>query len=196
MAGLLAISHSARALDPTQDKILYVVADAHLDTEWNWTIQDTINSYIPKTLHTNFLFFAKYPHYTFSFEGAFRYALAKEYYPEDFVTLSNYVAEGRWHVAGSAWDACDVNIPSPESLIRQALYANEFWKKEFGKTSDDLFLPDCFGFGYALPSVGAHCGLKGYSSCRVSSDLVIPKPFQNIGRWIGPDGSPIWRSSP
>lgn len=201
-ASLLASLDSASALDPSRDKILYVVGDAHLDTEWNWTIQDTINSYIPATLHTNFAFFARYPHYTFSFEGAFRYALAKEYYPADFATLSNYVAQGRWHVAGSAWDAGDVNIPSPESLIRHVLYGNEFWKREFGKTSDDLFLPDCFGFGYALPSVGAHCGLKGFSSCRVSSDLVIPQPFQNIGRWVGPDGSslvavisPGWYSS-
>ena len=28
-------------------------------------------------------------------------------------------------------------------------------KQEFGKTSRDMFLPDCFGFGYALPSIAA-----------------------------------------
>jgi len=55
-------------------------------------------------------------------------------------------------VTGSAVVAGDVNLPSPEALMRQILYANGFWKQEFGKTSTDLFLPDCFGFGYALPS--------------------------------------------
>lgn len=28
----------------------YVVSNAHLDTQWNWDIQTTINDYIPKTL--------------------------------------------------------------------------------------------------------------------------------------------------
>jgi len=182
---------SADALDPAQDKILYVTATAHLDTQWNWTIQDTINSYIPNTLSANFDYFERYPHYTFSFEGSFRYQLAREYYPAQYAILSNYVAQDRWRVTGSAVDACDVNIPSPESLIRQALYGNEFWRREFGKTSTDIFLPDCFGFGYALPSVAAHCGLNGFSSCRAGTDLLIPKPFQNIGRWVGPDGGSV-----
>src|SRR5690242_1326373 len=66
----LVALHSARALDPTHDKILYMVATAHLDDQWNWTIQDTINSFIPNTLHQNFAYFTNpnYTNYTFSFE--------------------------------------------------------------------------------------------------------------------------------
>jgi alpha-mannosidase len=88
---------SAHALDPTHDKILYMVATAHLDDQWNWTIQDTINSYIPNTLHQNFAYFtnANYTNYTFSFEEAWRYQLINEYYPADFAALTNYIAQGR-----------------------------------------------------------------------------------------------------
>ena len=118
----------ARGLDPTKDKILYMVGTAHLDDQWNWTIQDTINYYVPATLHTNFAFFAKYPDYTFSFEEILRYQLTKEYYPADYVTLSNYIAQGRWRVAGSSVVAGDVNVPSPESLMRHVLYGNGFWR--------------------------------------------------------------------
>ena len=191
-AWLLALG-SARALDPTHDKILYIVATAHLDDQWNWTIQDTINSFIPNTLHQNFAYFtnANYPNYTFSFEEAWRYQLMNEYYPADFATLTNYVAQGRWRLAGSALVAGDVNSPAPESLIRHALYANNYWKQQFNQTSLDLFLPDCFGFGYALPSVAAHCGLKGFSSQKLSWGCWTNIPFQNIGRWIGSDGSSI-----
>ncbi len=185
-------SHPASAgLDPTKDKILYLVADAHLDNQWNWTIQDTINSYIPKTLSVNFAYFNKYPDYVFNFEGALRYHLIKEYYPADYLTLSNYIAQGRWRVAGSCVVAGDVNLPSPEALFRQILYGNGFWKKEFGKTSQDIFLPDCFGFGYALPAVAANCGLKGFSSQKLSWGSSLPIPFENVGRWIGPDGSSL-----
>ena len=182
-----------RALDPTHDKILYMVATAHLDDQWNWTIQDTINSYIPKTLQQNFAYFSNpsYSNYTFSFEEAWRYQLINEYYPADFVTLTNYIAQGRWRICGSAMVAGDVNTPAPESLIRQTLYANNYWRQLLGKTSLDIFLPDCFGFGYALPSVAAHCGLQGFSSQKLSWGCWTNIPFQNIGRWIGPDGSSI-----
>lgn len=186
-----ALGCASAALDPTRDKILYQVATAHLDTQWNWTIQDTINSYIPPTLTNNFTLFGKYTNYVFSFEGAFRYRLAKEYYPAWYATLTNYAAQGRWRVAGSAVDAGDVNIPSPESLMRHILYGNGFWKQEFGKTSTDIFLPDCFGFGYALPSVAAHCGLKGFSSQKLSWGSAVPIPFQNVGKWVGPDGNSV-----
>lgn len=179
------------ALDPTRDKILYAVANAHLDDQWNWTIQDTINSHIPKTLSQNFSLFTSYSNYVFSSEEAWRYRLVREYYPADFLTLSNYIAQGRWRLAGSSMVAGDVNVPSPESLIRQILYAQNYWSLTFGKTSTDIFLPDCFGFGYALPSVAAHCGLKGFSSQKLSWGSAIPVPFQNIGRWIGPDGASV-----
>src|SRR5207249_1527935 len=75
-------THLARTL-PTGTHpagTLYTVATAHLDTQWLWTIQDTIRDYVPSTLRDNFARFEKYPDYVFNFEGAFRYMLAKEYY--------------------------------------------------------------------------------------------------------------------
>jgi alpha-mannosidase len=135
--------------------------------------------------------FEKYPAYTFSFEGSFRYKLAREYYPEWYATMTNYVKKGRWHVTGSVFDAGDVNVPSPESLFRHILHGNGFWKKELGVSSVDIFLPDCFGFGYALPSIAAHSGLKGFSTQKLTWGSAIPVPFQNIGKWVGVDGQSL-----
>ena len=181
-----AAANAAEALP----KVLHVVATSHLDTQWLWTIQDTINQYIPLTLRENFARFEKHPNYVFSFEGAFRYMLTREYYPEDYARMKQYIAAGRWHVCGSTVDACDVNIPSPESLIRQTLYGNGFFRREFGKTSCDIFLPDCFGFGYALPAVAAHCGLKGFSTQKLTWGSSVGIPF-DIGVWEGVDGSTL-----
>lgn len=138
----------AQEFDFTKEKVLEVVATSHLDTQWRWTIQTTINEYIPNTLKRNFTLFEKYPDYTFSFEGAFRYMLAKEYYPDDFQRMKDYIARGRWNVCGSSVDAGDMNIPSPEAIMRHILYGNGYFRKEFGKTSRDIFLPDCFGLIY------------------------------------------------
>ena len=72
-----------------------------MDTQWTWTIQDTIRDCVKNTLVENFDLFKKYPHYRMNFEGAFRYALAKEYYPDLYEQLKEYVAEGKWNVSGS-----------------------------------------------------------------------------------------------
>ena len=82
----------------------------------------------------------------------------------------------------------DVNVPSPESLMRQALYGKHFFRQEFGKVSHDVYLPDCFGFGFALPSIAAHSGLTAFTTQKLTwgSSYGIPFP---IGRWKGVDGN-------
>jgi alpha-mannosidase len=189
--GLTAIVSGQAPKDSTAHKrTLGVVATSHLDTQWRWTIQNTINEYVLNTLRDNFKLLDLYPHYTFSFEGAFRYMLAKEYYPEEYQKLKTYIANGRWRVAGGWVDAVDVNMPSFESLTRHALYGNGFYKQEFGKTSRDILLPDCFGFGYALPSIAVHTGLKSFSTQKLSWGSSVKVPY-DIGTWQGVDGSMI-----
>ena len=175
---------------PATPPDVYVVATSHLDTQWRWTVQDTIDDFLPDTLRGNFALFEKYPDYNFSFEGAFHYMLAKEYLPAEFERLKGYVKAGRWKVAGSWVDAVDTNIPSPESLIRQTLYGNGFFRREFGVTSRDVFLPDCFGFGFALPAVAAHSGLVAFSTQKLTWGTSIKIPF-DVGVWEGVDGSTL-----
>ncbi len=190
-ASLFAASVSAQeSTTPEPQRKLGVVGTAHLDTQWRWTIKNTIEEYIPNTLHDNFKLLDLYPDYVFSFEGAFRYMIMREYYPDDYERLKKYIADGRWRVTGAWVDAVDVNIPSFESLVRHALYGNGFYKKEFGKQSYDIFMPDCFGFGYALPSIANHCGLKSFSTQKLTWGCSVPVPF-SIGEWQGVDGSTI-----
>lgn len=180
--GQIGAQPSAPTQTAAPDRTLHVVATAHLDTQWRWTIQTTIDEYIKNTLHDNFRLFERYPDYRFSFEGAFRYELMKEYYPTDFERVRGYVGTGQWNVTGSSYDAGDVNIPSPESLFRHILYGNGFFKREFGKSSVDIYLPDCFGFGYALPTIERHAGLKAFSTQKLTWGSFVGVPF-DIGMW-------------
>ena len=142
----------------------YMVADAHLDTQWNWDVQATIRHHIRNTLTQNLFLLKKYPDYIFNFEGAVKYAWMKEYYPQLYNEMKQYVANGRWHLTGSSWDANEVIIGSPESWIRNILLGQTFYRSEFNTESTDVFLPDCFGFPYTMPTLAAHCGLIGFSS--------------------------------
>jgi alpha-mannosidase len=185
-AGATSVDNASDA----RPRTLYLVATAHLDTQWRWTIEETIDDFIPKTFRVNAKHFEDFKDYVFSFEGAFRYMLLREYYPEYYERLKTYVADGRWHVAGSWLDAVDVNVPSPESLVRHTLYGNGYFQREFGKTSRDVYLPDCFGFGYALPSIAAHSGLEFFSTQKLTWGSWVGVPF-DIGVWQGVDGSTL-----
>lgn len=173
----------------------YMVSNAHFDSQWNWDVQRSINEYIPKTIERNLFLLEKYPDYIFNFEGGIKYAWMKEYYPEYWEQIRKYVKEGRWHVTGSTWDANDPNIPSIESFTRNILYGQHFYRDELGVQGTDIFLPDCFGFGWTLPTVAAHSGIIGFSTQKLMwrhrpfhGDSKIP--FE-IGLWEGVDGAKI-----
>ena len=173
--------------DISKDKVLYTVGYAHLDTEWNWEYPTTINEYIKNTMEDNFKLLEKYPDYVFNFTGSRRYNMMKEYYPASYQKVSDYIKQGRWYVSGSSVDEGEVNISSSESVIRQVLYGNLFFKREFNKESYDYMLPDCFGFVATLPSVWSHAGLLGFSTQKLTWRSTNGVPF-NVGVWEGPDG--------
>ena len=190
-------------------KRYYAVSNAHLDTQWNWTIKDTIEQYIKNTLEENFRNFRHAPKYRFNFEGAFKYKLMKEYYPDHYQKMKKHIAEGRWCPSGAFWDSCDVNVPSSEALMRQALLGNKFFEKEFGVFTKDIFLPDCFGFRSSIPSIAKHMGLIGFSTQKltwgvgcpvVNEDGSVSRPEEgehtrlDLGKWKGPDGEEIFVS--
>lgn len=175
-------------------KKIYTISNAHLDTIWSWDFETTVSKYIYNTLNENFQRFDKYPEYKFNFEGSYRYELMKEYYPEMWEKMKNYIAEGRWNVCGSAFENGDVNVPSPEALFRNILLGNEYFQKNFGKRSCDIFLPDCFGFGYALPSIMHHANLKGFTTQKLTWGSAYGIPF-DLGKWYGVDGNYIYANT-
>jgi alpha-mannosidase len=189
--------------DLSKQPTLYVVGYAHLDTEWRWEYPQVINEYIRRTMEDNFALFEKYPHYIFNFSGANRYRFMKEYFPADFEKVKQYVKEGRWFPAGSSMEEGDVNTPSAETIIRQVLYGNNWFRKEFGEASAEYMLPDCFGFPSSLPTILAHSGVKGFSTQKLVWGSSAPgggwesrektpegTPF-NVGVWVGPDGESL-----
>ena len=170
-----------------QTNTLYLVGYAHLDTQWRWSYPQVIREFIPNTMHNNFRLFDKYPDYVFNFSGSRRYEFMKEYYPDDYVKVKQYVKAGKWFPCGSSVDEGDANVPSAEALVRHTLYGNHFFRREFGVASEEFMLPDCFGFPYALPTVLAHCGVKGFSTQKLTWGSAIGIPFP-VGFWQGPDG--------
>ena len=198
MAGglLLLRALAAGAAEPNaavnleRDPVLYLVGYAHLDTQWRWCYPQTIGELLPYTVIANEALVARYPHYIFNFSGANRYRMIQEYYPEHFETVRRLVAAGRWFPCGSSWEENDVNVPACESIIRQVLLGHQFFQRNFEVESCEYMLPDCFGFPASLPSILAHCGLRGFSTQKLSWHCAAGIPF-DIGTWEGLDGQSV-----
>lgn len=195
-ASLLAACSLTAQAQSTDRPTAFMVADAHLDTQWNWDIQATLSHHIRTTLEQNLMLMRQFPDYIFNFEGATKYHWMKEYYAQHWDELKARIAEGRWHICGSGWDANEAIVCSPESWIRNVALGQDFYRKEFGIESTDIFLPDCFGFPYYLPTAAKHCGLIGFSSQKLAWRT---KPYYEgnkrypftVGLWQGIDGSRI-----
>ena len=190
------MSFQVQGQEASQKKKAYMVADAHFDTQWNWDIQTSLREYLPKTMRQNIHLLDTYPNYQFNFEGAVKYFWMKEYYPLEFEKVKQYILNGRWHLAGSSWDANETVICSSESWMRNVLLGQTFYREEFGLEGTDIFLPDCFGFPGNMPTMMRHCGLIGFSSQKLGWRT---NPFYEggkkypftIGLWKGIDGSKV-----
>jgi alpha-mannosidase len=181
-----------RPVDLVHDKNLFIVGYTHLDTQWRWSYPQVIRAFIGNTLRDNFALLEKYPNYVYNFSGSRRYEMMAEYYPTEYAKMKEYIAAGRWFPAGSSVDEGDSMVPSAESLVRQVLYGNRYFRREFGIASEEFMLPDCFGFPSCLPTILAHAGVKGFSTQKLGArwGSAIGIPFK-IGVWEGPDGRSV-----
>ena len=187
---LLCCAAFCRAED---EKTLFFISDTHLDTQWNWNVKTTISEYVKNTLVDNMKLMDKYPDFRLNYEGAIKYMWMKEYYPTEFERLKKYVQSDQWHVSGMSVDASDVMMSSAESILHSMLYANRFYRQEFGvRGGYDVMLPDCFGFSYALPSLMRHAGQKGFHTAKLGWGSAAYGSLPPFGVWQGVDGSRVY----
>jgi alpha-mannosidase len=188
---MTATKSAVDAIDPASIDLtqptLFIVPYSHLDDIWRWSYPQTIRDFLKNTVDDNVEAFQEYPNYVFNWSGASRYQMMREYYPEKYEELKKWIAAGRWFPSGSSWVENDVLVPSTESIIRQILMGTQYFKNEFDEVSMEYMIPDCFGFSWALPSVLHHCGIRGFSTQKLTWESANGIPF-NVGRWMGPDG--------
>ena len=162
---------------------------SHIDIAWLWRIQETERK-SARTFANNLTLMDVYPEFTFTQSQAIAYDMIKKNYPEIYERIKEKVKNGQWNIVGNTWVECDTNIASGESMIRQLLYGREFFLKEFGVSSDTYWLPDCFGFSYALPQIIKKSGMKYFITTKLLNQDTNRFPH-TLFKWKGADGSEI-----
>jgi len=189
LAELEAVVRSGVAADASA---CYAVGHAHIDTAWLWPIRETRRKCL-RTFASTLRLMERFPHYRFLCSQAQQYEWLEENSPELFAQVKRRVAEGRWEPGGAMWIEPDCNVPSGESLIRQILYADRYWRDKFGDERGKqrfLYLPDTFGFPPQLPQIMRLAGLDTFITNKLHWNDTNVFPHTTF-IWRGLDGSEV-----
>lgn len=168
---------------------VYLTGHCHIDIAWLWEVRETVRK-TARTMANNLELMDRYPDMIFTQSQAILYDFLKVHYPELYERIKEKIKEGKWIIEGNSWVEADTNVASGEALIRQLLYGCEFFLKEFGVTSDTYWLPDCFGFSWALPQIIKRSGMKYFVSAKLAGQDTNPFPVTTF-KWKGADGSEV-----
>ena len=172
----------------------YAVGHSHLDLAWLWPLRETRRK-AGRTFATAVANLKEYPDYVYGASQPQQFEWVKEDYPALYEKIKEAVKEGRFEVQGGMWVEADTNVSGGEALIRQFLYGTKFWKEEFGKEVETLWLPDVFGFSGALPQIMRGCGCRNFLTIKLSWNMVNEFPHHSF-KWQGIDGSEVLAHMP
>jgi alpha-mannosidase len=165
------------------------IGHSHIDMAWMWRSQHTREK-ARRTFSTVLNLMRQYPEYQYIHTSPQLYKFVKQDDPELFERIKEKVAEGRWEPNGGVWVECDTNIPTGESLVRQFLYGKRFFKQEFGIDSKVLWLPDTFGFSWAIPQIMKKSGMSYFACSCIHWSKYNRFPHDTF-YWRGLDGSEV-----
>lgn len=165
------------------------IGHTHIDVAWLWRLRHTREK-AARSFATVLRLMEKYPEYVFIQSQPQLYDYLKGDYPELYEQIRKRVKEGRWEAGGAMWLEADCNIPSGESLVRQILMGTRFLRKEFGVECTYLWLPDVFGYNWALPQILKKSGIDTFMTTKISWNQYNRLPHDTF-KWRGIDGSEV-----
>ena len=165
------------------------VGHTHIDMAWLWRLKHT-HEKASRSFSTVLRMMELFPEYIFLQTQPQLYEYIKEDFPEIYEEIKKRVKEGRWEVDGGMWVEADCNLTSGESLTRQILIGSKFIKDEFGKDVEYLWLPDVFGYSWALPQILKKSGIDMFMTTKISWNQYNRMPHDTF-KWKGIDGSEV-----
>lgn len=176
-------------LEKNTDVTVHVVGHTHIDVAWLWRLKHTREK-AQRSFATVLRLMEKYDEYQFLQTQPQLYQYIKEDAPELYERIRERIADGHWEPDGGMWVEADCNISSGESLVRQFLMGTRYFEREFGKKCEYLWLPDVFGYSWALPQILRQCEIDTFMTTKISWNQFNTIP-DDLFWWRGIDGTNI-----
>ena len=165
------------------------IGHTHIDVAWLWRLKHTREK-CARSFSTVLRLMEQYPDYIFLQTQPQLYEYIKEDFPEIYEVIKEKIKDGQWEADGGMWVEADCNLTSGESLTRQILLGSKFIKDEFDKDVEYLWLPDVFGYSWALPQILKKSGIDMFMTTKISWNQYNRMPHDTF-KWKGIDGSEI-----
>ncbi|MHA6757145.1 alpha-mannosidase [Streptacidiphilus sp. PAMC 29251] len=188
LAPALAAPASARA------HRISAIGHAHIDSAWLWPLRESVRK-VARTISNVTQLMDDHPNFKFAMSQAQQLAWLKQHRPEVYARVQEKVATGQFLPTGSLWVEPDTNITGGESLARQFVHGKRFYLEEFGIETDDMWLPDTFGYNAALPQVMKLAGVRWFLTQKISWNTTNKFPHHTFW-WEGIDGTSIFSHFP
>lgn len=167
-----------------------LIAHSHLDIAYYWRRIHAVQKNL-RTVLIQLRLMDKYPDFKYTHTQPYVYETLEKYYPDVFDELKEKVAKGQFEPVGAMYVEPDCNVPSAESLIRQCLYGQMTYKRMFGKTVNNAWLPDVFGNSWILPQILKKSGVDYFVSNKMSTWNDTNRFPHNNFIWRGLDGTEV-----
>jgi alpha-mannosidase len=168
---------------------LLLIGQSHQDAAWRWRTKQGILK-TRATFEKALDHIQELPEFTFTQPSPQYFQWMKSNFPDLYGRIKLAVKTGHFIPFGGSWVEMDTNLPDGESIVRQRLYGQRFFLKEFGFCSDIEFLQDCFGFNWNLPQIFKKSGAKMFGTGKLFWNDTAKIPI-GMALWQGPDGSLI-----
>lgn len=167
---------------------------AHIDSAWLWPLRETVRK-ASRTFANVTALAADYPELVFSCSQAQQYAWVKEHQPHIWERIKKAVADGNWAPVGSMWVESDANMPGGEALARQIVHGKRFFAEELGVETEEIWLPDSFGYTAAFPQLAKLAGIRWFLTQKLSWNQSNRMPHHTFW-WEGIDGTRVFTHFP
>jgi alpha-mannosidase len=170
------------------------VGHAHIDSAWLWPVRETIRK-CARTFSNVVELAEADPDFKFACSSAQQLAWMKEHYPALFERIRAKVATGQFIPVGGMWVESDTNMPGGEAMARQFVAGKGFFLENFGVETEEVWLPDSFGYSAALPQIVRASGSRWFLTQKISWNQTNAMPHHSFW-WEGIDGSRVFTHFP
>ncbi len=170
------------------------VGHAHIDSAWLWPVRETIRK-CARTFSNVVQLADADPDFRFACSSAQQYAWMKEFYPALFERIREKVANGQFIPVGGMWVESDTNMPGGEAMARQFVAGKGFFLENFGVETEEVWLPDSFGYSAAMPQIVRASGSRWFLTQKISWNQTNTMPHHSFW-WEGIDGSRVFTHFP
>lgn len=167
-----------------------LIAHSHLDIAYYWRRIHAVQKNL-RTVLIQLRLMDKYPDFKYTHTQPYVYETLEKYYPDVFEELKEKVKNDQFEPVGAMYVEPDCNIPTAESLVRQCLYGQQTYKRMFGKTVNNAWLPDVFGNSWILPQILKKSGVDYFVSNKMSTWNDTNRFPHNNFIWKGIDGTDV-----